>query len=151
MPVIHHEIFIQAPPEVCFDLARDVDVHTRTTSETGEKAVGGVITGLLEKGDAVTWEATHFKIRQRLTAEIVQMDRPHSFTDVMIKGAFASFTHTHEFRRKGNGTIMTDTFDYRSPFGVLGRLADRVFLETYMKRFIVSRAKALKKMAEEKA
>ena len=63
-----------------------------TTVETKEKAVGGVTTGLLLAGDVVTWEAVHFGIRQRLTAKITEMDRPYMFEDIMVKGAFHSFT-----------------------------------------------------------
>ncbi|MGR9050450.1 SRPBCC family protein [Halobacillus faecis] len=148
MPVIIHRTFIEAPTHVCFDLARNVDVHTQTTSKTNEKAVAGVTEGWMEEGDEVTWEATHFGIRQRLTARITEMDRPHRFVDVMVKGAFHSFTHTHEFFEKAWGTVMVDTFDYQSPLGLLGLMADRLFLEKYMKGFIERRANELKKMAE---
>ena len=55
MPVIEHQQFIHAPIEVCFDLARNVEIHTQTTSKTKERAVGGVTEGLLEEGDIVTW------------------------------------------------------------------------------------------------
>ena len=68
MPIIKHTTYIEAPIERCFDLARDVEVHTQTTAKTKEKAVGGITSGLLNKGDRVTWEATHFKVKQRLTA-----------------------------------------------------------------------------------
>ena len=34
MPIIKHDIFINAPINVCFDLARNVDVHKETTSKT---------------------------------------------------------------------------------------------------------------------
>lgn len=39
MPVIVHHQFIKAPIDVCFDLARNVDIHTLTTSKTKERAV----------------------------------------------------------------------------------------------------------------
>ena len=147
MPKIVHKQIIKAPKEICFDLARDVEIHTKTTSHTNEIAVGGVTEGLLEEGDTVTWEATHFGIRQRLTAKIVGMDRPHQFKDTMVKGAFHSFNHTHQFLEVPEGTLMIDTFEYKSPFGILGILADKLFLERYMKKFIVSRAMELKKIA----
>ena len=55
MPLIEHQEFIQASVERCFDLARDVDIDTRTTEGTKEKAVGGVTTvycwpGILSHG-----------------------------------------------------------------------------------------------------
>lgn len=148
MPIIKYEIYIEAPIEVCFDLARNVDVHTETTTKTKEKAVAGVTTGLMGKGDTVTWEAVHLGVKQKLTAKIIQMEKPFTFTDVMVKGAFRSFTHKHEFIESGTGTIMKDTFSYTSPLGILGVLADRLFLERYMREFIVDRSKELKTIAE---
>ncbi|PSL40992.1 hypothetical protein B0H99_103126 [Planomicrobium soli] len=150
MPVITYKIYIEAPVQICFDLARNVDVHTETTSKTKEQVVGGVMTGLMEKGDSVTWEAVHLGVKQKLTAKIIEMEQPFKFTDTMVKGAFRSFTHTHEFIEKGSGTVMIDRFDYTSPFGIIGKLADKLFLENYMRRFIVDRAIALKRIAEKK-
>lgn len=148
MPVIIHEIFINAPIEVCFDLARDVDIHMKTTAKSKERAVAGVTSGLMENGDQVTWEAVHLGVKQKLTAKIIELERPYQFTDVMVKGVFHSFTHTHEFVKKEKGTVMKDRFVYRTPLGLLGTIADKVFLEKYMKRFIVNRANVLKKIAE---
>ena len=148
MPVIEYRQFIKAPVELCFDLARSVDIHTKTTAKTKEMAVDGVTEGLLEEGDTVTWEAIHFGIKQRLKAKVTLMEKPNKFVDIMVKGAFHSFVHTHQFIEEQEGTIMIDTFQYKSPFGPIGVLADKLFLEKYMRAFIVSRAKALKKIAE---
>lgn len=151
MPFIRYEQYIQAPIDLCFDLARNVEIHTKTTSYTKEKAVRGVTTGLLEAGDTVTWEAVHFGVKQTLTAKVIYMDKPHKFIDSMVKGAFHSFTHTHEFVKEKAGTKMIDTFEYKSPFGPLGVLADKLFLEKYMYHFIQTRANELKRIAEDVA
>ncbi|QFT87546.1 hypothetical protein FIU87_02680 [Bacillus sp. THAF10] len=148
MPTIIHKEFIKAPMEKCFDLARNVDIHTKTTAKTREKAVDGVTRGLLEEGDSVTWEAIHFGVKQRLTAKVISMEKPYEFTDIMLKGAFQSFTHTHRFESVTNGTMMHDTFEYTAPLGPLGILADKLFLKRYMTGFIIDRAKELKKIAE---
>jgi ligand-binding SRPBCC domain-containing protein len=148
MPVIEYHQFIKAPVELCFDLKRSVDIHTKTTAKTKEIAVDGVTEGLLEEGDTVTWEAIHFGIKQRLKAHVTLMEKPNKFVDIMVKGAFHSFVHTHQFIEEQGGTIMIDKFQYKSPFGPIGVLADKLFLEKYMREFIVSRAKALKKIAE---
>ncbi|WP_336618982.1 hypothetical protein [Jeotgalibacillus sp. ET6] len=79
MPVIEHEITISAPIEICFDLARNVDIHTKTTGNTREKVISSKKTGLLEKGDRVQFEAVHFKIKQRLVSQIIQLERPYFF------------------------------------------------------------------------
>lgn len=148
MPTIKYEIFINAPIHICFDLARNVNVHTETTRKTKERAIDGVTAGLMENGDIVTWEAIHFGVKQKLTAKIIEMEKPYKFIDIMVKGVFHSFTHTHVFIESDAGTIMKDTFSYKSPFGIVGIIADRLFLEKYMRDFIVNRAKELKKIAE---
>ncbi|SES23821.1 Ligand-binding SRPBCC domain-containing protein [Gracilibacillus ureilyticus] len=148
MPIIKHSQFIDAPVDNFFDLARNVDIHIKTTAGTRETAVAGVTQGLLEEGDTVTWEATHFGIKQRLTAKVTYMDKPKVFVDIMLKGAFHSFTHKHQFMEESGGTIMIDTFEYKSPFGLIGLIADKIFLEKYMRRFIISRAEGLKMIAE---
>jgi hypothetical protein len=45
---------IAAPIEVCFDLARDIDFHTRSLEGTGERAVAGRTTGLIGLEESVT-------------------------------------------------------------------------------------------------
>ena len=148
MPVIRTEIFIDAPPERCFDLSRDVDLHTRSASRTGERAVAGVTTGLLGPGDTVTWEAVHLGLRQRLTVRITRFDRPRLFVDELVRGAFRSLRHVHEFEPRDGGTLVRDTFAYTSPLGPLGTLADRLFLERYLRGFLVERNRFLKREAE---
>ena len=148
MPTIRIATSIDAPAERCFDLARDVGAHLRSTAGTGERAVGGVTIGLLELGDEVTWEARHLGIRQRLTARISRFERPVLFEDVMVRGAFASLRHVHEFLPRDGGTTMIDTFTFTSPLGPVGAIVDRLFLAGYMRRLLVSRANELKRMAE---
>lgn len=94
---------VAASPERCFDLARSVDLHTRSTSATGERAVGGVTTGLLGLGQEVTWRARHFGVRQELTSRITAYDRPRHFRDSMVRGAFRRFDHDHFFEQTPTG------------------------------------------------
>ncbi|WP_270180141.1 SRPBCC family protein [Alkalihalobacillus sp. CinArs1] len=148
MPVIYLETFIEAPIERCFDLARNVDIHTKSAKGTDEKAIAGVTEGLLEVGDYVTWEATHLGVKQRLTAHITAMNKPDWFIDEMVSGAFHSFIHTHRFEEFDGVTLMIDQFIYKAPFGLVGSIANVLFLKRYMHRFLHTRAIALKDIAE---
>lgn len=149
MPVIRIELLINAPVEIVFDLARSIEIHTKSTAHTKEKPVAGVTSGLIEWGQTVTWEAIHFGIKQRLTAKITVMERPYRFVDEQVRGAFKRFKHTHEFSAVPNGTRMIDIFAYTSPLGLLGRLADKWFLEAYMHDFLLQRNLYIKAAAEE--
>lgn len=148
MPVIRVETRIRAPLETCFDLARSVDLHVRSTAFTRERAVGGVTAGLLELGQEVTFEATHFGVMQRLTSRIMIFDRPHHFRDSMLSGAFRRFDHDHIFSAEDGITLMTDVFDFTSPMGAVGKLADWLFLQAYLERFLRRRAEAIRNEAE---
>jgi ligand-binding SRPBCC domain-containing protein len=148
MPVIVLRTRVAAPPSRCFDLARDVELHQRSTADSRERAVAGVTSGLLGPGDEVTWEATHFGVRQRLSSRITEFDPPRRFVDEMVRGAFRRFRHEHQFLAVEGGTEMVDIFDYTSPLGPLGRLANRLFLRQYMSRLLRDRNAYLKQVAE---
>lgn len=95
MIVVKTEIIIDSPIELCFDLARDIEIHRKTVwKHTREQAIEGVTTGKIGLNDFVTFQATHFGIRQKLTLEY---ERLYKFVDQMMKGAFKSMKHIHEF------------------------------------------------------
>lgn len=150
VPVIEvvTSIVIHASPEKVFDLARDVKTHEKTTAWTNEKVVECSTDSLLEEGDTVTFEARHFGITQRLTSKVTKCDRPRLFVDHMQKGAFKSLRHEHVFEEIPDGTRMTDRLVLEAPLGVLGWITERLFLATYMRRFIHKRNTELKRLAE---
>jgi len=140
---------IAAPALRCFDLARSVDAHIQSAGTSGEKAVAGRSSGLLELGDEVTWEARHLGVRQRLTSRITAFQPPGYFQDRMIRGAFKSLEHDHHFDQSDDGaTIMHDVVRFDAPFGPLGWLAERLILAGHLRRFLRQRGLALKAMAE---
>src|ERR1700744_5029539 len=127
MAIITLNTEVNAPIEVCFDLARSIDLHKKSMKHTGETAIAGKTEGLMNLGESVTWRARHFGVVQSLTSKITEFDRPNYFVDEMVTGAFKSFRHEHRFGTVGNKTIMTDVFDFEAPLGFLGKLAVVVF------------------------
>jgi ligand-binding SRPBCC domain-containing protein len=127
-----------------FDANRSIDLHEVSAIETNEKAIAGKTSGLIEKGEWVTWRAKHFGFYLKLTVEITKMEPPVYFRDEMKKGIFKRFTHDHYFETVVGKTIMYEVFDYDSPLGVLGKLADTLFLKSYMRRFLETRNKVVK-------
>ena len=148
MPSIHLETFILAPVERCFDLARNIDVHTAATSPLNHRAVAGVTSGLINLGEEVTWEASFLGLRQHLTSRIVAMDEPRMFTDEMQRGPFKRWRHTHLFDAQKGWTRMSDRVEFASPLGILGALVDMLFLKSYLTRFLIAHNNGIKKLAE---
>ena len=64
MPSIHITTFIKAPVEVVFNLSRHIGLHKISQQDHKEEAVAGITSGLIQKGESVTWQAKHlFKTR----------------------------------------------------------------------------------------
>jgi ligand-binding SRPBCC domain-containing protein len=148
MTEIYLETFINAPVDVCFNLSRSIDLHKISLQHTNEKAIDGRTSGLIEKGEFVTWQAKHFGVNQTLTVKITEMNPPVYFCDEMIKGAFKTMRHEHFFERKENETLMSDKFVYEVPYLVFGQIFDTLILENYMKRLLKTRNQTIKRIAE---
>jgi ligand-binding SRPBCC domain-containing protein len=139
---------VHAPRELLFDLARSVDAHKASTTQTDEEAIAGKTEGLMELGDEVTWRARHFGVRQTLSSRITAFEAPEYFRDSMVSGAFKRFDHDHFFHVQPDGSVlMEDVFNYAAPLGPLGWIAERLFLTAYMRRFLEERNKALVALA----
>lgn len=148
MPEIILTTIIKAPIKRCFDLARSIDLHLHTASQTNEEVIAGVRSGLINKGETVTWKATHFGITQTLTSEISEMNSPFMFEDRMLEGTFKKIQHQHLFEEESGKTIMKDVFVFESPFGIYGRFFNFLVLTNYMKRFLKERNQIIKRVAE---
>jgi ligand-binding SRPBCC domain-containing protein len=148
MPTIHLTTFIAAPAERVFDLSRSVDLHTKSMAHTREEAVAGTRTGLINYDDTVTWKAKHLGKTRLLRVKITAMQRPHSFTDEMLEGNFRDMKHEHHFKQIDNGTLMIDIFSFDTPYGKLGKLANRLFLTRYLSKLLEQRNQVIREYAE---
>ncbi len=99
----------------------------------------------------VTWEATHFFVKMKLTSLITEFVSPVTFTDEMTNGPFKRMKHQHFFEQHAAYTIMKDEFEYESPLGALGELVDFLILKSYLKKLLERRNGLLKLTAERAA
>ncbi|MFI0430696.1 cell division protein [Mariniflexile sp. HMF6888] len=148
MPYVKVETIINADIKTCFNLARNIEIHQESLKHSSEIAVAGRTSGLIELNETVTWEAKHFGFVQHLTSRITEFKYPDYFVDEMVSGAFKSFRHEHHFKKVGKKTIMSDIFYFESPYGILGKLANWLFLEKYMANLLRTRNAFLKEKAE---
>lgn len=148
MAILRLTTIISAPIERCFDLSRSIDLHLASAAASGERAIAGVMTGLIGPGQEVTWWARHFGIGLELTSRITAFDPPRHFRDSMVRGPFRRFDHDHVFALQDGATLMTDVFDFESPWGVAGRLVDRLILKRHLQAFLLERNQIIKEVAE---
>jgi hypothetical protein len=124
------------PIDVAFDLSLSIDLHIDAFAGSRERAIGGVVEGQIQLGEFVTWQARHFGRTWTMTSVITEWDRPRRFVDEQHKGPFKYFRHEHRFVAVDNGTQMLDSVEFAAPFGPIGRLAERVVLDRYLRHLI---------------
>jgi ligand-binding SRPBCC domain-containing protein len=150
MTKIHLETAIAAPIDRVFDLARDIDLHAASMSASDERAIAGRLSGRIDLGETVTWRARHFGLWWSLTSRITDVQKPTRFVDEQERGPFRSFRHVHTFEPIDGGTLMTDDWEHIAPFGVVGRVVDRLVLGGYMRRLLATRNGAVKAASEQR-
>jgi ligand-binding SRPBCC domain-containing protein len=131
--LIRIETLIGASPEACFDLACDLNANARSIAKTDARVISGPPSGRVGLNDEVTFETRRFFLRQKLTAKIVEFDRPREFTDRMLRGPFAGQVHRHVFQEQDPGTLMIDLLEVVTPPGILGPLSEWVLRDAYTK------------------
>lgn len=150
MAIIKLTTKIKAPVAACFDLSRSIDLHVNSMQHTKEKAIAGKTFGLIGLNDWVTWQANHFGLKFNMTIRISEFAENDYFVDEIVNGPFKLLRHLHQFKQAGSFTIMTDEFIFKSPFGFLGKLVDRFFLEKYMQKLLKQRNAVIKEAAEKR-
>ena len=148
MPIIHLTNFIAAPVERVFDLSRSIDFHRKSMSHTGEEAVAGTTTGLINLHETVTWKARHLMKTRFMKVKITSMNRPHSFTDELEKGDLRSMKHEHHFKQIENGTLLIDIFSFEAPYGFIGSVFNSLYLRKYFEQLLQQRNDFIRQYAE---
>lgn len=88
--------------------------------------------------------------RAQWTALITEFEWNHHFADVQKQGPFKSFHHRHELtgeiRNDVNGTVIRDVIEYDVGLGLLGELAQKLFVGWQLQRTFAYRQKAVEKL-----
>lgn len=139
---------IAAPIERCFLLSLSIDLHQQAASHTMERAIAGVTHGIIGAGETVTWQGRHFGLMLTHQSVISGYERPQYFQDTMLQGAFRYFVHDHFFTIDGSETLMRDELRFEAPWGLLGRIAERIAVRSHMENFLRERNSSLRATAE---
>jgi len=87
----------------------------------------------------------HYTIRWlsaklRWHTKITEYRPPERFTDVQVRGPYASWEHLHTFAEVPGGTLIRDQVTYRIPFGLIGKFFNRFIINEQMKDIFTYRA-----------
>ena len=103
----------------------------------------GTSTKEIGQGTLIDYRLALDRIPIRWRSRIEAWEPPSRFVDAQVKGPYALWHHTHEFRPLAGGTLMRDVVRYRLPMGWLGTLAAGWKVEAYVDRIFSHRSSVI--------
>lgn len=136
IPGPRNEVFdlICAPDRLPHLLADRIEVQMTKGAET------------LRRGAEYEFLMTRFGFAQSVRLRVEDFLKGSRLTYRQAEGLFADWIHTMKFEDHGeNQTLVIDYVDYKVPFGLMGYLADDLFVRRDMKQILASRFELAKK------
>lgn len=85
-------------------------------------------------------------IKLNWLTEITHVKEKEYFVDEQRFGPYALWHHQHHFKEISGGIQMTDILTYAIPYGVFGRLSNKMFVQKQLKEIFDYRDAAVKKL-----
>jgi ligand-binding SRPBCC domain-containing protein len=150
MTHLKDSIFVNAPVEKVDDLVRDPRMWPvfMVGLEPPEKITGDGGPGTVVEGSMPLLLGIHVHETTTVTEERHEPDGTHWRWDA--SGPLPYWLTCHHEPRDG-GTLLTSEMEYTMPWGVLGRAADRLFVERMQRRDAHRSLENMKRLLEEPA
>ena len=112
------------------------------TSEVAEQIFSGMI---------ITYRVTPvLNIPLNWVTEITSVKEKVSFIDQQNKGPYKEWIHEHKLELTPDGVVMHDIVKYIPPFGIIGRIANLIFIKKRVEKIFDYRKKFLDDMFNSK-
>lgn len=85
-------------------------------------------------------------IKLNWMTEITQVKDHQYFVDEQRFGPYALWHHQHHFNEIEGGVLMTDILNYAIPYGVIGRLTNKLFVGKKIKEIFEFRRRAIEEL-----
>ncbi|CAN5261292.1 SRPBCC family protein [soil metagenome] len=82
-------------------------------------------------------------IKMNWMTEITHVKEGEYFVDEQRFGPYALWHHQHHFKAVAGGVLMTDILNYAVPYGVIGRLTNKLLVAGQIKKVFKFREKAV--------
>jgi ligand-binding SRPBCC domain-containing protein len=100
----------------------------------------------IELGSRITFKGRRLGVPQTFVSEIKAFVPNVMFMDVMLKGPFRKWEHTHGFLAADGGTSVADRIDYEPPGGLLGLVATPSLVARDLEKIFTYRVKRLEEI-----
>lgn len=97
----------------------------------------------VKPGTLIDYRLHLYGLPMKWRTEIERFEPEERFVDVQLKGPYALWRHTHEFRDVPGGTEVSDHVEYALPLGPLGSIAHALLVRRSLKRIFDFRQRVL--------
>jgi len=114
--------------------------------------MGFEITNITHQEEMYEGQIIAYKVRPilniplRWVTEITHVKEPYYFVDEQRFGPYSFWHHQHIFEENDEGVLMKDIVNYGIPLGLLGRIANTVFVRKQLEGIFDYRLKAVEKL-----
>jgi ligand-binding SRPBCC domain-containing protein len=145
MPIFEHSMHFPHAIDAMFDFfCRPATLVTISPPELHMQLVDGP--EKIALGSRITLKGRRWGLPQTVVSEITLFEPYTKFTDIMIKGPFRKWEHTHAFAAIDGGTRVIDLIDYEPPGGLLGLLATAGLVKRDLEKIFAFRSQKLEEM-----
>lgn len=144
-----YEFVVEQKLKINLDEAWDFFSSPKNLKLITPKHIGfDVINNPAEKmhaGMIITYKLSPFVgYKTTWVTEITQVKKPHYFIDNQRFGPYSMWHHQHYFEEIEGGVLVKDVIHYVVPFGILGRIANWLFVRKQLNGIFAFRKNVLK-------
>jgi ligand-binding SRPBCC domain-containing protein len=125
---LHRELWVPQPIEAVFEFFSRADNLGRITPAWLDFRMVTPADVEMRAGTLLEYKLRIHGLPVRWRTRIEEWAPPERFVDVQERGPYRLWRHTHRFVASEGGTTVIDDVEYALPFGVLGRLVNRMFV-----------------------
>ncbi len=138
--VLEQETWIDAPLEEVYAFFSKPQNLGAMTPGTMSFEIISELPETMSPGTEIEYVIRLGPVPMKWKTRIEQVDPLERFVDTQLKGPYASWHHEHVFERHGDRTRMVDRVHFAAPFGPLGWIAERLFVQPQLEAIFGYRA-----------
>ncbi len=148
MHYFEKSVMISCPAEKVFKFHSDTENLPKITPPYIKVEIKNIDLPL-KKGSKIILSIKQFGfLKTTWKIEITDFTEFTLITDTQINGPFKYWKHDHHFENLGLNTKMTDRISYELPFGVAGRMINRIIIRKLIEKQFEFRHKMTKEILE---
>jgi ligand-binding SRPBCC domain-containing protein len=136
---LEREQYVDRPLDVVFDFFAEAHNLERITPPWLSFQVLTSDPIEMRMGALIDYRLRVHGLPLRWTSRIEDWQPGRSFVDRQVRGPYGLWYHRHSFTPSGAGTMVRDEVDYALPLGVLGELANPLFVRRDLERIFAFR------------